>query len=152
MKCAAFLRLPLLALGFLLGSCSSPSPANNITVGVAAFHATGDGATITLVYANESVYALGISSASHKLYLDGRLVADLPSTPPIGVPPLKSTHQDVPVQFKDADYVRRLAGSPSAVAVHYRLESTLFEKVAEEDFKGRSSSEGTLDLRPLGPK
>ena len=146
------LLLPLLALGLLLGGCNSMTPTDNITVGVSACRATDDGATITLVYANESVYALGISSASHKLYLDDRLVAELPSTPPIGVPPVKSASQEVPVQFKDAAYVRQLASSSTAAAVRYRLESSLFEKVGEEDFKGRSRTEGTLDLRPLAAK
>jgi len=144
--------LPLLALGLLLGGCNSTTPADNITVGVSACQATDDGAKVTLVYANESVYALGVSSASHKLYLDGRLVAELPSTPPIGVPPLKSTSQEVSVQFKDPAYVRQLASSPSAAAVSYRLDSSLFEKIGEQDFKGRNRTDGTLDLRPLATK
>lgn len=152
MKRAVFLCLALIGFVFAGAGCGTPNPSSSITVSVTGCQSTDHGPVITLRYINESVYALGVTSASHKLYLGGKLVAELPATPPVGVPPLKATNQDVALQFSDPAYVQELALSASAGAVPYRLVSKLFETVGENDFNAKLDVTGTLDLRPLAGK
>ena len=152
MKRSVLPCLGFLALAFLFAGCAASYEPAGISVNAVACRPAPDGATLTLQYVNESVYALGIAKSSHKLYLDGKPVGVIAAAPAVGLPPVKSASQDVIIHFDDADRVRRLAASPGAAAVRYRLESTLFETVGEEDYKVKLHSEGSLDLRPLAGK
>jgi len=146
------LLLSAAVLGLFIAGCNSSMEPSGISVAVDCIGAGADGAdaTLTLRYTNESVYALGVSKSSHRLYLNGTAVARIDDAPAVGIPPMKFTAQPVGIHFENAGFVRQLAAS--GAPVRYRLESTLFETVGEEDYKVKLHADGSLDLSPLAAR
>jgi LEA14-like dessication related protein len=107
---------------------------------------------LTLHYANENVMAVGITSSTHRLFLNGSPVGTVVNATPVGVPAMAATTQEVSVKFENPALVRQLANAAGAKTTGYRLESDLLVMAADEKLHAKSIEQGTLDLSPLAAR
>lgn len=143
---------PLLAAFLCLAGCSSVSTIeSSMSASVTGFHPADpkqpeNGGTITVRYVNETVASLGFSRADHKLYLNGTFVANLVNDQPFGIVTVSEITRDLPVHFENPAFVHQLVTGGSPV-VHYRLESRLYQRIANDRHDLKLTAEGSLDLR-----
>jgi LEA14-like dessication related protein len=99
----------------------------------------GNPATMTVAYINASVLPIGVSSTTHKLYLNGRLVGEVESERAIGLPAAGTANQDLPLT---------LTGSLDGLSgpTPYRLETTVIVLAGEDRLRSRTRAEGTVNL------
>ena len=139
---------------FLTGCSSGPNLNGAMSVSFVDFKPTESSqlesrGTLTLRFTNESVSPLGYSGSSHKLYLNGKYVGQAVSNQPFGLPPLSSTTQEVILNVENRPLARQIVLDQNANTASYRVESTFFQTVFEDNIKIRVVSEGTLDLLRL---
>ncbi|HVU26062.1 MAG TPA: hypothetical protein VHE13_18160 [Opitutus sp.] len=145
------LLAPAFALIACLAACSSTRLIeSSMATNVAAFHPADpakpeDGGTITVRYINETVASLGFTRAEHRLYLEGKLVAQFANDTAFGILSVSDITRDLPVRFDSPAYVRELAAR--GPVVHYRLESKIFQRLGDDRNELKLTAEGSLDLR-----
>ncbi len=124
----------------LLAGCNSAgaSAVESITVRLIEVK-PGPPATMTVTYVNASVLPIGVSSTTHKLFLNGRLVAEVVSDRAIGLPAAGTANQEIPLT---------LTGSLDGLSgpTPYRLETTVIVLAGEDRLRSRTRAEGTVNL------
>ncbi len=105
--------------------------------------------TLTLRYANESVFAIGVVRSNHRVFFNGTLIAKIEDAAPVGLPPMGAADQVIVVPVENQAALRELVARSGDRTASYRLESVLFQVFNEDDYKVPAKSEGSVDLRPL---
>ncbi len=150
-------RLPLFVLFSALfalafsGCGSSPVP-NSIQVSITSCAPAPDepgSVSLTLRYANESVFAIGLVRSNHRVFFNGTLVAKIEDAPPVGLPAMGAVNQTLVMRVENPAALRQMVASAGDRTVSYRVESVLFQVFNEDDFRVNAKSEGSVDLRPL---
>lgn len=149
---------PLLAVFawffLLLGGCASHGPVGGMTVTLVDIRPVNASllesqAIATVRLTNENIAPLGFSGTQIKLYLNGSYVGTGVSNQPFGIPPLNSTTQEVTMHLENLALIKQLAAIGNTQTVAYRLDSALYQTIAEEKNTIKTSSQGSLDLRSL---
>jgi len=115
----------------------------------ATANAPGTQAALTLNFANENVMAVGITSSTHRLFLNSSFVGTAVNANPLGVQAMAAATQVVPMKFDNLALVQQLAGAAGATTASYRLETDMLVLAGEEKIHIKSLEQGTLDLSPL---
>lgn len=142
----------LLALVAWFTGCNSGGGRGGVTVTLVDFKPAGTAlpetrAVITLRVTNENLNPLGFSGSTHKLYLNGSYVGKATSSVPLGLPPVSSATQDVPILLEKPEFVKQAMRDQPVSS--YRMESALFIMDGEERIQLKVRSEGSVDLRGL---
>ncbi|MBW8781189.1 MAG: LEA type 2 family protein [Verrucomicrobia bacterium] len=140
----------VLVLGLIcLTGCSSAPRFAHIGVRVTEIKpAAGNELVLSLKFISSNTLPLIAAQADYKLTLNGQRIGEIHSTDPVGIPPLGSTTQDVRVPAALAESIRRLA-TANAGPTAYDLASTLFIVWGDDDTAAyKTSSEGSLTLKP----
>jgi LEA14-like dessication related protein len=135
---------------FCLSGCSSIK-LGGVVVSIVDFKPAapspkGMQATASMSFANENVIAIGITEATHKLYLDGTYVGKAIVNDAIGLPQMTNAKQVITFQIEKADFVRQLATKGAGKAVPYRIVSELRSVSGEDRVEIQTSNLGTVDL------
>src|SRR4051794_30557056 len=115
-----WLKLPLfVSLGLFLAACST-TKLGGFRMDVVGFRydpsaAEGKRTSVELVFNNDNVLPVAISSSQHKLYLNGTYVGKAGTREALGSPQLSSVTQILPVTFENTAFVKELvtSGAPS---------------------------------------
>lgn len=102
--------------------------------------------TLTLNYLNENVVPVGLSGASHKLYLNGTYVGEAVSNQPIGLPALNSAKQDATLVVKNDALAGKVKEIVASRRLDYRIESELKVLAGEEKLTVKSEKSGAINL------
>lgn len=117
-----FLLVAFVALGlvWLVGGCGNSSrPMMGLGLELTALERAADGtATATVTLVNPNVGPYNFASATHRIYVQDRLLGTLTIASPTAVAPQQSATQSGPLALEKG------AAWPQG-AVRYRLESTL---------------------------
>ena len=155
MKLASLFISSLLGICLLAVGCSTVPKATGVTVTVTSIRPVDDSspvatrAIMTLRFSSENVNALGFTSTSHSLFLNGRYVGKAENTSPIGLTPQGSATQDVTLQLEKPEIVRQLLSVSDDA--HYRLESVLFYTDDDAKVRVKTAADGKIDLHGLEP-
>lgn len=135
-----------------LSGCGSVGKLGGVTVSVLSIRPSASSseanpnATMTLEFTNENVVPIGISRVRHKLYLNGTLASDIRNEQAVGIPPLKTATQQLPLPLDKPDLLstlRTLAQQPQA---SYRIESVLYVEAGEDTMEIKTEHQGSVDL------
>jgi hypothetical protein len=141
------LAFAALVLGLIcLPGCSSAPKFAHIGVRVTEIKpAAGNGLVLSLKFISSNTLPLIAAKADYTLALNGQRIGEIHSTDPVGIPPLGSATQDVPVPAALVEPIRRLAAADGGAA--YDLASTLFIVWDDDTASYKTSSEGRLELK-----
>ncbi len=141
------LSFSLLGL-FITTGCTSAVKLGGVVVSIAEVSPGPQANTLQLklLYKNENVLALAVSTTEHTVYLNGAKISSLESKIPVGLPPLASASQTLTFPAQNADALKN-AGLTTAT---YRLNSVLILEAGEDDeVKIKTSSTGSVSLSAL---
>jgi hypothetical protein len=99
----------------------------------------GNPAVLTLSFINASVLPIAVSSANHKLYLNGRLVGEIEEAPAVGLPAAGTANQELTMTLTES-----LAGLSGSTP--YRLDTTITVLAGEDRLRSRTRAEGVVTL------
>lgn len=142
------LAFAALVLGLIcLAGCSSAPRFAYIGVRATEIKpAAGNGLVLSLRFTSSNTLPLIAAKADYTLMLNGQRIGSIHSTEPVGIPPLASATQDVPVPTALVEPIRRLAAA-DAGPTSYDLASTLFIVWDDDTASYKTSSEGKLALK-----
>lgn len=136
----------------VFSGCGSVGKLGGVTVSVLSIRPSPSAssadskAMMTLQFTNENVVPIGISRVRHKLYLNGTLASDIRNEQAVGIPPLKTATQQLPLPLDKPDLLstlRTLAQQPQA---SYRIESILYVEAGEDTMEIKTQHQGSVDL------
>ncbi len=138
------LSVLLLAMAGVFTGCSTSGvsalesiSATLVDVRTNASDPAGAQGIMTVRYYNQSILPIGLSSAEHRLYLNGQLVGKAMSERPIALPSSNAVNQEIPFTVE--------ATLPSGQA-QYRLETVLTVMAGTQRLRSRSQSEGVVQM------
>ena len=136
---AAVLSLGLVSL--LAGCGNSARPLAGLALELTSVEQTADGAVnVTVRVVNPNMVAYNIASATHRVYLQDRLVGTMKINSPTGVPAQMGIDQTGPLQLE------RGAQLPNG-SVRYRLDSMLVMRLWGDNTKTHKlSAVGTIAI------
>ncbi|MFA6289674.1 MAG: hypothetical protein WC661_20015 [Opitutaceae bacterium] len=140
------LSLAAFSLGLLmLAGCGSAPKLEKI--GVRVKEISPSGATMTLLFINPNNVPLVVPSTEHALTLDGASMGVIKNTKPLGIPPLGTITESVPLSDAVAKKIAR------AAAIHpgpstYVIDSTLNLTWDDDIHAYKTSDRGSVTLAP----
>lgn len=131
--------------------CGSVGKLGGVTVSVLSIRpssasSVGSKAMMTLQFTNENVVPIGISRVRHKLYLNGTLVGDIRNEQAVGIPPLKTTIQEIALPFEKPEALSNLRALAQQPQASYRIESVLYVEAGEDTMEIKTQHQGSVDL------
>lgn len=152
----SWLKLLPLALGFLLlGGCATDLRISGVSISIVNLRPINatvfeTQAALTLRYTNESVVPIAVSSASHKVYLNGSYIGKSVNSDPVGMPSMNTVTQTVTLMVENLallQQIQAMRGGSSVVT--YRIESVLRVDAGEAYDNVKLNSTGQVDLSAL---
>ena len=143
-------------IALFASGCTGGYNLGNITVNLVNFMPASaalleSSGVMTLRYTNENTIPIGLSGATHKIYLNGSYVGKTVSKQPVGLAALSTITQDVTVNFENLALVKQLVAMRDQQTASYRVDSILYLTSGEENLSIKTSSTGSVDLRALAP-
>jgi len=136
--------LTAFVLGLLmLAGCSAPPKLERI--GVRIKELSPSGATATLLFVNPNNIPLVVPSTEHTITLDGISVGTIRNSKPLGIPPLGSVAESIPLSDAIAQKITRIAATHPGPAI-YVIESTLDLNWDNDIHAYRTSDRGSVSL------
>ena len=131
--------------------CGSVGKLGGVTVSVLSIRPSSASsadskAMMTLQFTNENVVPIGISRVRHKLYLNGTLVGDIRNEQAVGIPPLKTTTQEIALPFEKPEVLSSLRALAQQPQASYRIESVLYVEAGEDTMEIKTQHQGSVDL------
>ena len=140
------LSLTAVFLGLLmLAGCSSAPKLERIGVRIKGISPSS--ATITLLFVNPNSVPLVVPATEHALTLDGAYMGVIKNPKPLGIPPLGSVVESLPLSDAVAKKIARVATSHPGTAA-YVIESTLNLNWDDDIHAYKTSDRGSVSLAP----
>lgn len=139
MKKPLLLTLLAACAAFLFTGCGSDAYLTGMAVELAGIDRSTGGATATLRYVNPNTVVYNIKKSTHKVFLNGQLVATIQVNDPVGVPAQNAITQQVPLP---------VTGPLAAGEAAYRIESSYELRLFGDSMQdGKSASSGTVVVK-----
>jgi|GEM_PF-2366594 len=138
--------LPLVAfvLGLLmLAGCSFTPKLERI--GVRVKEISPSDSTVTLLFVNPNNVPLVVASTEHDLTLDGASMGVIENKKPLGIPPLSTIVESIPLSAAVAKKIARAASLHPGLAA-YVIDSTLSLDWNQDIYPYKTSDRGSVTL------